>query len=103
VPDPAFVLVVRYTAPLEEIEALMDAHRAWLDRHYAAGTFLASGPQVPRVGGVILARGESAAAIRDLVGTDPFLRAGAADYDVIEFAPNRGPLTPALTSGVSAG
>jgi 3-oxoadipate enol-lactonase len=87
----AFVLLVTYTAPLPRIDELLEDHRAWLDRHFADGTFLVSGPQVPRVGGTILANAGTRRELEDLVTTDPLVRAGAAEYDVVEFSPTRGP------------
>ena len=87
----SFVLLITYTAPLPRIDALLDEHRAWLDKHFADGTFLVSGPQVPRVGGTILATSESRRHVEDVVSTDPFVRAGIAAYQVIEFTPTRGP------------
>lgn len=94
-----FVLVLTYTAPLERIDALLFAHRTWLDSHYAEGTFLASGPRVPRDGGVILARGRNRSDLVALAATDPFAEAGAATYDIVEFQPNRGPYAAALLGG----
>ncbi|HEU5036668.1 MAG TPA: YciI family protein [Nocardioides sp.] len=90
------MVVLTYTAPLARIDELLDAHRAWLDQQYAEGRFLASGPQVPRSGGLILARAESREAVLDVVGTDPFFRAGAASYEVMQFTPTRGPLAAVL-------
>jgi uncharacterized protein YciI len=80
-----FVLELTYTAPLERIDAALPQHVAWLQEHYAAGTFLASGRKVPREGGVILAVGEDRAAIEALVATDPFVVAGLCAYRVTEF------------------
>jgi uncharacterized protein YciI len=94
-----FVLVLTYTAPLERIDALLSEHRRWLDQQYAAGTFLAPGPRVPRTGGVILARGTSRADLTALVAGDPLAQAGAADYAIVEFQPNRGPLAASLSDG----
>ncbi len=87
-----FVLVVSYTASLSAIDAAMPGHRRFLDEHFAAGEFLASGPQVPRTGGVIIARAVSRAAIDQLIATDPFTRDGLATYEVHAFDPTRGPL-----------
>jgi uncharacterized protein YciI len=53
-----FVLLLSYVKPLEEVDALMREHVAWLRRHYDAGRFVASGRRIPRTGGVILARGD---------------------------------------------
>ena len=94
-PDPhdglVFVLVVTYTASLSAIDAVMPAHRRFLDEHFAAGEFLASGPQAPRTGGVIIARAADRDAIERLIAADPFTRDGLATYDVHAFLPTRGP------------
>jgi uncharacterized protein YciI len=80
-----FVIELVYKADLEEIDAKMRAHMAWLDAHYAAGTFLVSGRKVPREGGVILATGKSRAEIEAIVREDPFCKSGLAEFRVIEF------------------
>jgi uncharacterized protein YciI len=51
-----FIVTLTYQRPLQEIDALMARHVVWLKRHYKSGIFIASGRQVPRRGGVILAR-----------------------------------------------
>lgn len=79
-----FVVTLTYTAPLTAVDAHLDAHRAWLAEGYAAGVFIASGPRLPRVGGVILATGERAA-LDAMLQRDPFARGNVATYDVIEF------------------
>ena len=71
-----FIVLLTYKLPLAEVERHLAAHREYLDRQYAAGTFLCSGPQNPRTGGVILCRAE-----------DPFRIHGVADYEIIEFSP----------------
>ncbi|WP_033215699.1 YciI family protein [Kitasatospora phosalacinea] len=80
-----FILELTYTAPLERVDALLPAHIAWLERHYAAGTFLASGRKVPRDGGVILAVAPDRSAVEAIAATDPFVPAGVADYRITEF------------------
>jgi uncharacterized protein YciI len=58
---------------------------AWLNKHYAAGTFLVSGRKIPRDGGIILAVGSSRDHIEAIVRDDPFCKLGLADVRVIEF------------------
>ena len=89
---PAFILLLTYAMPVSRVDELLDEHRAWLDEHFADGTFLVSGPQAPRTGGAILASGTPRAQIEAIVSTDPLARAGAATYEIVEFAPTRGPL-----------
>ncbi|MBC3841149.1 hypothetical protein GXW82_15185 [Streptacidiphilus sp. 4-A2] len=80
-----FILELTYIAPLERVDAALPEHVAWLDAHYAAGVFIASGRKVPRDGGIILAVGEDRSKIEEIVSSDPFSVAGVAEYAVTEF------------------
>ena len=52
---------------------------------YAQRTFIASGRQVPRTGGVILARAASKEALAAIMAKDPFCARGVATFEIIEF------------------
>ena len=80
-----FVLLLTYTKPLEEVDALMRDHMKWVNEQYAAGRFVVSGRQVPRTGGVILARGDDRDEIDAIAAADPFVKSGVATVDVIQF------------------
>jgi uncharacterized protein YciI len=80
-----FVVELIYKADLEEIDARMKAHMAFLGKYYAAGNFLVSGRKVPRDGGIILAVGKSRADVEAIMREDPFCKHGLADFRVIEF------------------
>lgn len=80
-----FVLDITYTAPLEQVDAVLADHVGWLDRQYAAGVFLASGRKEPREGGVILAVAPDRAAMEEIVAGDPFAVAGVCAYRITEF------------------
>ncbi|MER7621897.1 YciI family protein [Streptomyces sp. NPDC126503] len=80
-----FVLELTYTAPVERVDALLDAHVAWLDEQYAAGVFIASGRKNPRDGGVILAAGVDRAEIEKIAAADPFTVEGVCAYRITEF------------------
>ncbi|MFL6663897.1 MAG: YciI family protein [Rhizobacter sp.] len=82
------IVTLTYLKPLDEIDALMRAHVAWLKRHYAAGLFIASGRRVPRVGGIILARSGDVAAVERAMSEDPFVAHGAARCELMEFTPS---------------
>ncbi|MEK1890811.1 MAG: YciI family protein [Phyllobacterium sp.] len=84
-----FIVSLTYVVPLDEVDAMIPAHNAFLDKQYAVGTFLASGAKVPRTGGIILARAESEAALRDILAEDPFHQTKMAYYDIQEFNPSR--------------
>ncbi|MEV4279729.1 YciI family protein [Actinoplanes xinjiangensis] len=84
-----FVITLTYRVDLEEIDAALADHIAWLDQQYIDGVFIASGRRVPRVGGVILARDVSAAELEQRLAADPFRSRGLADYAVTEFVVSR--------------
>ena len=83
-----FLISLRYTAPLHRIDALMGRHMAFLMEQEEEGIFLAWGRKVPRDGGVILATGKSRDQIEALAAQDPFVSEGAAEFEVIEWAPS---------------
>ncbi|MBF9073763.1 YciI family protein [Streptacidiphilus fuscans] len=80
-----FVVTLSYTVPMEQVDAHLEDHRAWLDQQYAKGALLASGAKVPRTGGILLVVGLDRAAVDALLAEDPFAKAGVAEYDVVEF------------------
>ena len=80
-----FVVELSYKAGLEEIDARMRAHMAFLKKHYAEGRFLISGRKVPRDGGIILALASDRAELEAIMREDPFVKHGLADFRVIEF------------------
>ncbi|WP_327351992.1 YciI family protein [Streptomyces sp. NBC_01304] len=84
-----FILELTYTAPLSDVEKEMEAHIAWVDEQFAAGTFIASGRKNPRDGGVILAVGDDRGAIEEITAADPFTVAGVCAYRVTEFIATR--------------
>jgi uncharacterized protein YciI len=84
-----FVIVLRYLVPIEDIDPHRPKHLEFLDEHYKAGRFIASGRQVPASGGVILARGSSRKEIEDITKNDPFAIHSLAEYQIFEFVPNK--------------
>jgi uncharacterized protein YciI len=80
-----FVIELTYKAPLDDIDARMKAHVAFLKKYYESGNFLVSGRKIPRDGGMILAVGKSRQHIEAIVEQDPFVRHGLADYRIVEF------------------
>jgi len=84
-----FVILVNYVKPLTEIDSNLEAHRRFLDEGYAAGYLLASGPRVPRTGGILLAQAPSIDELKAYLSRDPFNEAGVAQYEVLEFDPKK--------------
>jgi len=88
-----YVVLLEYVdtseAALQALDALVPEHRAFLDRHYAAGHFVVSGAQIPRTGGVILARPMERATLDAILAEDPFHREKRASYRIVEFTPSK--------------
>ncbi|MDE6288743.1 MAG: YciI family protein [Muribaculaceae bacterium] len=84
-----FIAIVTYKKPLEEVDRYLQAHRDFLDEHYAAGDLITSGPQTPRVGGVIIIKAENRSAVDAIIAQDPFNINEIADYQIVEFTPTK--------------
>ena len=84
-----FVVILNYTAPLEEIDHHLEAHNAWLEENFAAGHFLASGRQDPRAGGLVLARAADREELGQILAQDPFGIGKVATHTVIDWRPSR--------------
>ncbi len=82
-----FLIEITYTAPMTTIDAILPEHRNFLQTGYDAGMLLCSGPQNPRTGGIIIARGESLEAVQNFFMNDPYQKNNAATYRFVEFSP----------------
>lgn len=82
-----FIAILTYKKPLSEVDSFLAAHREYLAKHYAAGDFITSGPQNPRVGGVIMMKAENRIAVDAIIAQDPFNINGIANYQIVEFTP----------------
>lgn len=82
-----FIAILTYKKPIEEVDRFLQAHREYLAEHYAAGDFITSGPQTPRIGCVILMKTDNRASIDSIIAQDPFNINDIADYQIVEFTP----------------
>ena len=82
-----FVLLARYTAPIEEVDKLLEEHKAWIGRN--ADKILLTAREEPLIGGLILARADSAEEVWEMIREDPFHAAGMSEYEVREYHPVR--------------
>jgi uncharacterized protein YciI len=95
-----FVLLPTYRAPLDEVDALLEKHRDWIDVHCAAGRFLLFGRREPRDGAFILAADGDRRELELIAASDPFSLAGLVDYEVLEVRPTGG--SPAVLQALAA-
>jgi uncharacterized protein YciI len=80
------MIIVRYRRPLPEIEAVTEAHRAYLRQLHEQGTLVASGPLEPRFGGMWLVRVQDENPLQELdalMAGDPFHQHGLANYELL--------------------
>lgn len=82
-----YIAILTYKKPLSEVDKYLAAHREYLARHYAARDFIASGPQTPRIGGVIMMKAENRTDGDVIISQDPFYINNIADYQLVEFTP----------------
>lgn len=82
-----FIVELTYNVSAEQIAESVAEHRAFLQTGYERGWLLCSGPQVPRVGGIIVARAPSLEELQRFFADDPYQKKGLARYRFIEFEP----------------
>ncbi|TGK05188.1 hypothetical protein EHQ53_16210 [Leptospira langatensis] len=82
-----FLIEIEYVAPIEKIDEVTPAHREFLQVQYDIGVLLLSGPKVPRIGGMIIAKSSSQEELLDMMKDDPFLKQNCVKYNYKEFVP----------------
>lgn len=82
-----FIASLTYTVPIEQVDAVLADHLAWLKAGHEGGHFLAWGPREPRDGGLIFVKAGTRAEAEALLMTDPFMLHGLADLAIIQWTP----------------
>ncbi|WP_342754108.1 YciI family protein [Pantoea sp. MBD-2R] len=75
-----YIVTLSYTRPMEDVEAVLDAHIAWLDTYFDAGIFITAGRKDPRTGGVVLVRDIDRDRLNAILAEDAFQ--AVAEYEV---------------------
>lgn len=90
-----FVVLLHYTKPIEEVNAVRPRHLEHIERHSRAGVFQAWARRDPPVGGVLIATAPDRATLDAIVAQDPYVLAGVARAEIVEYpaANVRGVLT----------
>ncbi|HTF80194.1 MAG TPA: YciI family protein [Cytophagales bacterium] len=83
------ILILTYKKSIEEVEKHLTEHNAFLDKYYALGQFMCSGPKNPRTGGVILAQQLTKAELLEIIKEDPFVEHDIVDFEIVEFIPTK--------------
>ena len=82
-----FVIKLTFKVTPEKIDAFAAGHKMFLEKYYQKKLFIASGPQIPKTGGVIIMTATDKEQVENIIQEDPFYYEGLADYEVIEFDP----------------
>jgi uncharacterized protein YciI len=81
-----FLLEGEHLVPFRELEHLVEAHHAFLQRGYDRGDFLLSGPHVPPDGGFLIAKAQDRESLEKLLAEEPFVNAGKMRFSrIVEF------------------
>jgi len=83
-----FIINLTYTSDLDTVLKNRPDHVTFLQKYYDAGIFIASGPKVPREGGVILAQADNKDQVMKIANQDPFITRNLATYEITEFVAN---------------
>src|SRR5450755_3133634 len=87
------IAILRYRKPLEDVLKHVDSHRAYLAGLKQEGLLIASGPLVPRNGGMLLLRvpdNEAQATLDSIRDNDPYVRFGVAQHELLPWAVGMG-------------
>ena len=82
-----FLGEVQYRVPTDQLDPIVNEHRAFLQTGYDQDILLVSGPKVPRTGAFIVARSESLEKLQAFFEADPYQKNHLATYHFQEFNP----------------
>src|SRR5260370_35868157 len=85
--DRMYAIVLRYKRPLSEIDKHVDAHRAWLGKNYADGTFLVSGRQRSGAVGFLFSPAVEHGQLDATLANAPFRQNDISQYNIIATEP----------------
>ncbi len=84
-----FIIEITYKKSLDQIDQHLTEHKAFLDNGYRNNYFVASGPKVPRTGGIIISQLTNREKLEEFLKQDPFAIHDVADYQITEFSPTK--------------
>jgi uncharacterized protein YciI len=84
-----FIVLLRFAAQKARAGQFLEDHKRWIQRGLDEGVFLLAGSLQPQAGGVVLAHGLSAQALRDRVAEDPFVTENVVSAEIHEVTPSR--------------
>ncbi|RAJ85551.1 uncharacterized protein YciI [Chitinophaga dinghuensis] len=82
-----FLILLQYIRPVAAVEHFMEAHNAFLQKHYESGKFILSGRRKPKSGSLILCKASSRKEVEEIMKDDPLEKYQLALVEIIEFEP----------------
>ena len=83
-----FIVLLKITGSKERAAEVMAEHKAWLQKGFDDGVFLASGNLTGQPGGGIVVYGLKEAELQQRTSQDPFVRYGIVAVEIIEITPS---------------
>jgi uncharacterized protein YciI len=80
-----FVVLMHYTRPLADVDAIRPDHVAHLERQAGRGVILAWARRDPPVGAVLVALAPDRATLERALAEDPYIQGGVANPEIVEF------------------
>lgn len=84
-----YLIMLQYIRPVAAVEHFMEAHTAFLQKHYESGRFILSGRRKPKSCSLILCNASSRKEVEEIMSEDPLEKYQLAMYEIIEFEPTR--------------
>lgn len=84
-----FVVTLTFSHNKDRAGALMEGHKAWIQRGFDQGLFLMVGSLQPNKGGAIIAHDVEKDALETFVAEDPFVAERVVTADILEITPAR--------------
>ena len=89
-----FVVLLKFSDNKAQAGALMDGHKAWIQRGFDDGVFALAGSLQPpqgdgQGGGGIVAHNTSRADLETRVAADPFVAEDVVRAEIVEMTPSR--------------
>lgn len=81
------IATLKYTRPLEEVDACLPKHVAYLKPFFETGKLLVAGRMTNGIAGIIIAHQITREEFETILKNDPYQEAKVAAYEIVEFNP----------------
>lgn len=82
-----YAITLNYLRPAAEIQAQLEAHKAWLVHYIQSGQILFAGPLQDKAAGFVLVHAAKLAEVQKMIAADPFDIHGLVSFDIQAIEP----------------